>query len=84
MPSCDEIEAEILRLIQDRGVGKTICPSQVARSFSQDETAWRALMPSVREAAGRLAERGEIQVTQRGELVDIDRAKGPVRLGLRC
>lgn len=44
---------------------------------------FRPLMPVVRSAANRLAEEGRIQVTQRGDPVDLDTAGGPVRLRLR-
>jgi hypothetical protein len=64
-----------------RGPGRTICPSEVARSLMGDED-FRPLMPHVREAAAELAGRGEIAVTQRGEPVDALAARGPIRLGL--
>lgn len=62
-----------------RGVGKTICPSDVARSLSED---WRPLMPVVRGAAAELARAGQIKVTQKGRPVDALHARGPIRLGL--
>jgi hypothetical protein len=37
-------------------------------------------MPAAREAAGRLAAAGEVEVTQRGEVVDVHTARGPVRI----
>jgi hypothetical protein len=59
----------------------TICPSEAARAVGgDDETVWRPLMGAVREAAGRLAQAGEVEVTQRGEVVDVRTAVGPVRL----
>jgi hypothetical protein len=57
----------------------TICPSEAARAVGGDD--WRDLMPAAREAAARLADRGEIEVTQRGERVDALAARGPIRLG---
>lgn len=42
---------------------------------------WRALMPRVREMAARLAERGEVVVTQKGKPVDARTAHGPIRIG---
>ena len=80
MPSAKALEAEILRQVKDRGAGKTICPSEVARAFSED---WRPLMPEVRDVAADLLARGEIAVTQRGAPVDPLTAAGPIRLGLR-
>lgn len=86
------VEAQILDLLAQRGPGKTICPSEVARALygragpgasSDDENpaGWRALMDPVREAAGRLVASGELVVTQGGVVVDLSTAKGPVRLG---
>ena len=80
MPSAKALEAEILRQVKDRGAGKTICPSEVARAFAED---WRPLMPKVRDVAADLLARGEIAVTQRGAPVDPLTATGPIRLGLR-
>lgn len=37
-------------------------------------------MPDVRRVAAALAESGEIVVTQKGEAVRIDEARGPVRI----
>jgi len=62
----------------------TICPSEAARRLATgdpDPDAWRALMPAVREAAGRLRDQGLIVVTQRGRSVEPRGAKGPIRLG---
>lgn len=69
----------ILELVARRGPGKTICPSEVARALGGD---WRAHMPFVREVAARLAAEGRIVVTQKGRVVEADRAVGPIRLGL--
>lgn len=79
----DTIEAKILELCRARGPDKTICPSEVARALGGDETDWRERMPAVRDAAGRLAEEGVIEVTQKGKPVDANGAKGPIRLGLK-
>jgi hypothetical protein len=73
------IEEEIAAQVKARGADKTICPSEVARTLSKD---WRALMPKVREVAGRMAEAGKLRVTQGGEEVDAVEASGPIRLSL--
>ena len=39
----------ILRLADERGPSKTICPSDAARAIGGDE--WRDLMPDERETA---------------------------------
>ena len=75
-----------------------MCPSEVARALAPEAgardgsgdandngkrtEAWRAHMHPVREAAARLAARGSIDVLQKGVVVDVTRARGPVRLRL--
>ncbi len=76
------VATTILKLCGERGSGKTICPSEVARALVGDETAWRSLMPEVRRVAASLAAGGEILVTQRGAEVDALSARGAIRLSL--
>jgi hypothetical protein len=76
-----ELEAVILRLLAERGAGKTICPSDAARAVGGN---WRALIEQVREAARRLVARGKIDITQKGQAVDGSIAKGPIRFRLSC
>ena len=77
----DAIEAAILAAVQQRGAGRSLCPSEVARALAPQD--WRPLMPAIRAAAGRLAAAGVVCVTQKGAIVDIETARGPVRLSLR-
>ena len=74
-----EAERAILGLLAQRDPGKTICPSDAARAIGGDD-GFRPLMPVVRDAARKLAAEGRIEVTQRGEVVDLDRARGAIRL----
>lgn len=74
------IESTLLDLVTQRGAGKSICPSEVARAVNPED--WRPLMAEVRTKAKELVLQGKILVTQRGEPVDLDTAKGPVRLTL--
>lgn len=76
------IETEVLRLCRQRGGGKTICPSEVARRVTPQGHDWRGAMDDVRRVAGRLAAIGCIEVYQRGAPVDPFAARGPIRLGL--
>ncbi len=73
-----KLEAAILRLLEERGAGKTICPSEAARAVGVDD--WQGLMESARAAARRLVAQGRIVVTQGGAVVDASRAKGAIRL----
>ncbi len=83
------LESAILSLLSERDPGKTICPSEAARAVTaaagegNASRPWRALMGPARVAAARLAAAGRIDVTQKGEVVDIEAARGPVRLRLR-
>jgi hypothetical protein len=74
-----EAERAILDLLSRRDRGKTICPSDAARALAGDD-GFRELMPVVRDAARALVADGRIEVTQRGEPVDLDGARGPIRL----
>ena len=69
---------QIRAVLAGRAAGTTACPSEVARRL--DPEAWRARMDEVRAAAAQLAAAGEVEVTQRGVVVDIASARGPVRL----
>ena len=71
------LEQAILDLLEDRT--GTICPSEAARRVAATD-GWRALMQPARDAAGRLVRAGLVEVTQRGEVVDVGQAQGPVRI----
>jgi hypothetical protein len=77
-----DLETAILELLHQRGDGLTICPSEAARAVAGHD--WRPLMGESRAAAARLAERGEIEVLQRGQPVNALEARGPIRLRLRA
>lgn len=77
----DRAGEAILALLRERDEGKTICPSDAARRLAGEDD-FRPLMDPVREAAARLADAGAIEVTQGGEPVRIEAARGPIRLRL--
>jgi hypothetical protein len=79
-PSESEVRDEILRLLLLVGREASICPSEVARSLRPH---WRQWMPLVREIAAELVRDEEIEVLQKGEVVDIETVRGPIRLRLR-
>jgi hypothetical protein len=72
------LERAIGALLDARRPGATICPSEAARAVAPE--GWRELMPQARAAAGRLAARGDVEVTQGGAVVDVATARGPVRI----
>lgn len=77
----DPLELAIGRLLDARGEGKTICPSEAARAVGGRD--WRPLMDDARAAAARMEARGEIEATQKGARVDPATARGPIRLRRR-
>jgi len=91
------LEAAILELLDARGAGATICPSEAARAVAPDlaravgavgdrergDDAWRSLMEPARRAARRLVAAGEVQLTQGGRVVDPSSFRGPVRIRRR-
>lgn len=87
-PELDQaLEDRILQLLAERDPGKTICPSDVARSLhadlsEADPDGWRELMQPTRSAAARLVAAGEVVVTQAGAEIDVTQARGPVRIRL--
>src|SRR5687767_1768617 len=62
------LERTVLDLLAARAPGATICPSEAARAVGGDD--WRDLMEPARAAARRLVERGDVVITQGGEVVD--------------
>ena len=76
-----DIAATIFALLDQRRVGATICPSEVARAMFASESQWRTAMPKIREVAGQLARRGLLRVTRKGKDVDAASQGGPIWLG---
>lgn len=72
------LEQKIVELLDARSAGSSICPSDAARSVCPD--GWRDLMERTRMAARRLVERGVVEITQQGHIVDPSSAKGPIRV----
>ena len=72
------LEATVLALLEARAGGATVCPSEAARAVGGED--WRPLMEPARAAARRLVAQGEVEITQRGAVVDPSTAKGPIRI----
>ncbi len=70
----------MVRMLEARARGKTLCPSEVARAVADD---WRPLMERTRCAARRLVAAGRAHIVQGGQIVDPSTAKGPIRIRLR-
>ncbi|WP_395367122.1 DUF3253 domain-containing protein [Streptomyces sp. YH02] len=75
------LERTILKLLQCRAPGASICPSDAAHAaYQEDGDGWRALMEPARVAARHLVEEGEVEITQRGHPVAPGKARGPIRI----
>ncbi|WP_144763072.1 DUF3253 domain-containing protein [Curtobacterium sp. 9128] len=73
-----ELERTIDELLDARALTSSICPSDAARAIGGEE--WRDLMEPARRAARRMVARGEVEITQGGNVVDPSTAKGPIRI----
>ena len=75
-----QIEDEIMRLVNLRGPKKSICPSEAARHLGGAD--YQEIMPRVRDVAGQLIRNRKIRATQKGQTVNPESARGPIRLAL--
>lgn len=85
MENQNQIEAVILQLLQERGVGKSICPSEAARRMAElagHPERWRAWLNRTRATGIAMAKRGGVVMLQSGRRIDPDTARGAIRLGL--
>lgn len=75
------LERAIVELLDGRAADATICPSDAARAvYEGDDDGWRELMEPARRAAQRLVTADEVEITQGGQRVDLDKARGPIRI----
>jgi hypothetical protein len=79
----EEIAARILAMARERGPGRTIGPTDVARALAGDHPdQWAPLMQPIRRAAVRLAKEGRVVILRKGRPADPDDFKGVYRLAL--
>lgn len=77
------IAETMLRLVAERGAGKSICPSEVARALGGPQPeGWGPLMKPVRRVAVGLAHAGRLAILRKGQPVDPDDFRGVYRLAL--
>jgi Protein of unknown function (DUF3253) len=75
------IQEALLRLLAERGAGKTLDPAEVARELGGNHPdQWGPLMQPVRRAAVTLAEQGRIVILRKGKPVDPHDFKGVYRI----
>ena len=83
-PDSATIEAVLLRLVAERGPGKTVDPAEAARELGGTHPdQWGPLMQPIRRAAVALAEQGRLLITRKGKPVDPRDFKGVYRLTAR-
>ncbi|CAN3129280.1 DUF3253 domain-containing protein [Mycobacterium sp. smrl_JER01] len=81
-PTRQRLGAAIRAFATHRGPASSTCPSDAARVVGGTE--WRHLMDDAREIARELARSGEVEITQRGTVVDPDVDwRGPIRIRAR-
>ena len=73
-----DISETILSVETQRGTDKSTCPSEIARMMFPGD--WRKHMQEVRDVAIDLHRSKKVVITQKGEPVDVDHIKGPVRI----
>jgi len=73
-----QLQDSLESLLDARAGDASVCPSEAARAVGADD--WRELMEPARMAARRLAAAGLAQITQGGQVIDPDHAKGPIRV----
>lgn len=81
----EDLAAAIRELTQDRGAGKSICPSEAARKVANDcgtPDNWRWMMKPLRGIAQDMARRGEIVILRKGRPIPPEELRGVVRLAL--
>ncbi len=82
----DQIRNEMLRQVEARGAGGSICPSEVARALVACALApeWRGLMNRVRAVAASLSRERRIDILRKGKPVEAEAIKGVIRLRLKA
>ncbi|CAF1603127.1 unnamed protein product, partial [Didymodactylos carnosus] len=78
------IRDSLLKFGEKRGLTKTFCPSEVARQlYGEKDEGWRELMQPVRDEAKKLINENLLVCIQQGQITDIEKARGPIRLQIK-
>lgn len=81
-PMRERLRSAIRALAVHRGPSSSTCPSDAARAVGGEH--WRDRMDDARAVARDLARKGEVEITQRGEVLDPDADwRGPIRIRAR-
>ena len=76
-----EARKAILALLDRRGAGKTICPSEAAKELAGADSEWRDRMDDVHEAVDKLLATGAIAISWKGTRKE--QRRGPYRIARR-
>jgi hypothetical protein len=79
-PEDRRIREAIVGLLDKRDMGKTICPSEASREVFGQKGNEKEFIDRTRGVVRVLVGEGEIEVCQEGNVVDMDAAKGAIRL----
>ncbi|WP_279388328.1 DUF3253 domain-containing protein [Rhodothalassium salexigens] len=75
----DRIDTMLVRLVNERGPTRSICPSEAAKALGGDD--WRPWLKPVRARAQVLAAAGRLRILRKGKAVaDPASVKGVIRL----
>ena len=74
------IREAVTGLLDQRDLGKTICPSEASREVFGQRGNEREYMDRTRDVVRELVAEGVVEVCQRGNVVDMDGVRGPIRV----
>jgi hypothetical protein len=81
--SPEDVEAAVLAAVGRVPPGKTVDPTEIARTLGGDHPdGWGPLMKPVRGAAVKLMKEGRVVILRKGRPVDPDDFRGIYRLAL--
>lgn len=85
-PARRTLEQVIVDLCIAEGAGKSICPTDAARTFAaergEDDLGWRKWLQQVRSTAVGMARKGELVILRKGKPADPETFRGVYRLAL--
>ncbi len=76
-----EAEAQIAVLLEARGAGKTICPSEAAKALAGPQGEWRAHMDEVHSAVDAMLADGRVSLSWKQK--QLGERSGPYRIAQR-
>ncbi len=79
--AADPLRTEMMHRIGALALGKSLCPTEIARALEGSDTArWSGLMPAIRRLAVDMAKGGQVVILRKGKTADPDDFRGVYRL----